>query len=117
MKKSGFILLVVVCAACAGLPLPASAQNPEADAWAEYQRQAQEETRLKQEAWAKYQKDQDEEAQRKEASWATWDKQVAKDVEHQARFDKILTRWEEQAARHDRILDAMEKKYGVEPAK
>ena len=113
MIKSKFILIALLCAAATGLPLPAAAQNPEADAWALYQQQAQEEARLKQEAWAKYEKEQAEEARRKEASWATWDQQVAKDAEHQARFDKLLTRWEEQAARYDRILDAMEKQAGL----
>ena len=117
MRTSGFILVAALCALCAGLPLPSAAQNTEADAWAEYQRQAQEETKLKQAAWAKYQKDQDEEARRKEASWAKWDEQQAKDAEHQARFEKLLVRWEEQATRYDRILDAMEKQYGVEPGK
>ena len=113
MIKSKFILIALLCAAATGLPLPAAAQNPEADAWALYQQQAQEEARLKQEAWAKYEKEQAEEARRKEASWATWDQQVAKDAEHQARFDKLLIRWEEQAARYDRILDAMEKQAGL----
>ena len=113
MKQSTPILIALLCATAAALPRPAAAQATEADAWALYQQQAQEEARLKQEAWAKYEQEQEAEARRKEASWAKWDEQQAKDTEHQARFDKLLTRWEEQAARYDRILDAMEKQAGL----
>lgn len=114
MKKCSVIILAALFVASAGLPVRGFAQDPSAEAWAEYQRQAQEEAELKKEAWAKYQKDQDAEAKRKEESWAKWDEQMNKDQDLQARFEKIIVKWEEQAARYDRVLEAMEKQFGVE---
>ena len=114
MKKSGYIILTALFASCAGLPLRGFSQDPQADAWAEYNKQAQDEARLKKEAWEKYQKDQDEEAQHKKEAWAAFDEQMNKDRELQDRYEKIISKWEEQAIRFDHVLDAMEKHFGTE---
>ena len=113
MKRCGFIVGAALIAAFAGMALPGCSRESQADAWAEYNRQAQEETRLKKEAWTQYQKEMDEETRRKKEAWATFDEQLEKDGELQDRYEKVIAKWEEQAARFDRVLDAMEKQYGA----
>jgi len=112
MKRCGFIVGAALIAACAGMVLPGCSREVPADAWAEYNRQAQEETRLKKEAWTQYQKEMDEETRRKKEAWATFDAQLEKDGELQDRYEKVIAKWEAQAARFDRVLDAMEKQLG-----
>ena len=117
MKKYSFIILAALFISCAGLVSPGCAQDSYDTAMEEYQKQAQEDARLKKKYWAEYQKAQDEEAKQKKEAWAKWDEELKMGQEQALRYEKILNKWEEQAVRYDRILDAMEKQYGVKKDK
>ncbi len=115
MKNLAHIILATFLASCVCLLLAGCLPDSREDeAWEEYNRQQQEEAKLKEEAWAQFQRDHDEEVRQKEKIWKTIDKQLEKDSEYQERYEKILIKWEEQSTRFDRVLDAMEKQYNIE---
>ena len=115
-----YVMLIVILCVFVGAGCRPSSQDNHSDAWKQYQKQQAdyEADKAKQkEDYAlqiqEYQKLMEANAKRTELAWAIAEKQQQKDAELQARFEKLLVKWEKQAARYDHILGAMEKKFNV----
>jgi septal ring factor EnvC (AmiA/AmiB activator) len=120
MKKQ---CIAVVALLLAGVAVGSQTYGQDVDVWQQYRKQQEEyqkglEEYKRQQAqyqkrMAEHQKLMEEDTARRKQAWETAEKQQKIEGELQARFEKILDKWEEQAKRYDRILDAMEKKYEV----
>lgn len=110
------VMFIVILCVFVGAGCRRPSQDNHSDAWKQYQKQQADYVKQKTDydrQIQEYQKSMEAYTKRTEADWAIAEQQQQKDTELQARFEKLLVKWEEQATRYDHILAAMEKEFDV----